>query len=424
MENAAMTNDARGLSRRGFLRQAGAGLARGAAGCAKQEPANQFDPKTLAITEQFAKAQQQGKPGAAGPRDDGSGIMPRKRLGKTGVNVTVLGQGTSLNVTPILLNRSLDAGVNYIDTAEGYGRGNSERSIGKILKQNGRRDECFIVSKTGRHNADDLEQRLAGSLQRLQTDRVDLYYLHNLGKPAKLDGKMQKKVEELKASGKIKHFGFSSHHRNMLATMERAAEVGFVEVIMFKYNFRAYEDRELNRIMDKCKEADIGLVAMKTQGGHKSFGDRVDPFVEAGLKRQQAVLRAVYEDERITTIVSAMKSVQHVEENTYAAKNRQLTLKERELLDEYRVATSRSYCRGCGEACMPQLAADTNVPDVLRHLMYYENYGDRRQARALFRRLPAGERQIRGVDFRPAEAACPYGLPIGAMMDRADALLA
>ena len=397
-----MANSSHDLTRRGFLKQtgaAGAGLALGAAGYAVQ-----------------------AAPGTAHAATPGD--MPRKRLGKTNLEVTVLGQGTGAGTTPILFNRGLDAGVTFIDTAEGYVGGASERAIGKILKANGRRDECFIVSKTGDHDAAKLEEHIDGSLARLQTDRIDLFYLHNLGDPDKLDDAMLKAVEALKAGGKIKHFGFSSHHGNMLATMDRAADVGFVEAIMFKYNFRDYANAELNRIMDRCKDADIGLIAMKTQGGAVSFGERVDPFRKAGLKRAQAVLRAVYEDERITTIVSAMRNVRQMEENSYAAKQPKMALKEREVLEEYRLATTDQYCRGCGGTCMPHLASDTNVPDMLRHLMYYENYGDRRQARALFRRLGAEERQIHGVDFRPAETACPYGLPIGAMMDRADALLA
>ncbi len=400
-------------TRRTFIKQtgtAGAGLALGALGAGAA-------PAAAARTPRF---------GAEAPlqvAQAATGTIPAKRLGKTDVSVPVLGAGTALLVTPILLNRALDAGITFIDTAEGYGNGRSETAVGKILAANGKRDDCWIVTKTGDHKWQNLESHLDGSLKRLQTDYVDILYLHNLGDPAKLDDAMGQEAARLIATGKVRHFGFSSHHRNMLATMERAAEVDYIEAIMFKYNFRDYDNAELNRVMDACHAADIGLVAMKTQGGAVSFQDRVDPFAQAGLNKYQAALKAVYADERIASIVSAMKNVRQVEQNSAAAKNPQLTLREREALHEYRVATSREYCRGCGQHCMTQVAADTNVPDIMRQLMYYENYGDRRQARTLFNRLPAAERRIAGVDFRAAEAACPYGLKIGEMMERAGALL-
>ncbi|MDA0748801.1 MAG: aldo/keto reductase, partial [bacterium] len=67
--------------------------------------------------------------------------IPTVKLGKTGQTVTTLGFGSSLEVTPRLLNTSLMQGITFIDTAEGYGSGNSERNIGEILEKNGRRKD-------------------------------------------------------------------------------------------------------------------------------------------------------------------------------------------------------------------------------------------------------------------------------------------
>lgn len=429
-----MSQDTPGLSRRRFLKHTGVGVAAGLAGCAKgpdEPPA--VDDAVMKAAQTLSRAFPQNSTGLdqlpvddrEGPRDDGTMPMPTKRLGKTERMVSRLGFGGGVFVTPILLNRALDLGVTYLDTAQSYGQGKSEQNIGRILQQNGKRDRCFIVTKSGSHNAAGLRSRLETiSLPRLQTDHVDLYYLHNLGNPDLLNDEMAKAAEDMKRAGVIKHFGFSSHAGHMVQCLERAAEVGFVDVIMFKYNFLIYGDEELNRALDKCAAADIGLVAMKTQAGHKAIEDRMDPFVEAGLKRQQAVIKAVYEDERITTIVSHMANVQQLEENAYATKHPVLAARERHALEEYRLAATREYCRGCGHRCMPQLAARTNVPDVLRALMYYEDYGDRRAGRALFHSLPSAERRIRGVDFRPAEAACPYDVRVSDMMRRADAFLA
>jgi len=159
--------------------------------------------------------------------------MPTKVLGRTGERVSVLGFGGTANVTPPLLNIALAEGVTYLDTAQSYGNGNSERNIGSLLEKNGRRKECFIVTKSTNHSASGLVANLEqGSLPRLRTDYVDLYYLHNLGDPGRLDDEMMRTAERLKKEKKIRFFGFSSHHNNMVPTMNKAAEVGFVDVIM------------------------------------------------------------------------------------------------------------------------------------------------------------------------------------------------
>jgi len=351
--------------------------------------------------------------------------MPTKILGKTGERVTALGFGSALNVTPPLLNIALAEGITFIDTAQGYGNGNSEKNIGAILAQNGRRKDCFIVTKSGDHSAEGLTSSLENdSLPRLQTDYVDLYYLHNLGSPDRLDDEMKQTAERLKREKKIRFFGFSSHHDNMVPTLNKAAEVGFVDAIMFKYNFRDYDDAELNKAMDRCAEAGIGLVAMKTQGGAVSFQDRVDPFTEKGFNKHQACLKAVWADDRIHCIVSAMKNLSQLKENAEAARRPSMGLLERQLLDEYAAETSHLYCRGCAHNCEGCVNAPLQIADTLRYRMYSENYGDRETARRLFSELPARARNIAGVDFSAAEAACPYNVPIGALMRDAAAKLA
>lgn len=351
--------------------------------------------------------------------------MPTKILGKTGARVTALGFGSALNVTPPLLNIALAEGVTYIDTAQGYGNGNSEKNIGSILERNGRRKDCFIVTKSEDHSVEGFASSLVNdSLPRLRTDHVDLYYLHNLGSPDRLDDEMKQTTERLKKEKKIRFFGFSSHHDNMVPTLNKAAEVGFVDAIMFKYNFRDYDDAELNKAMDKCAQAGIGLVAMKTQGGAVSFQNRVDPFTEKGFNKHQACLKAVWADDRIHCIVSAMKNLSQLKQNAQAARRPSMGLLERQLLDEYAAETSHLYCRGCAHNCEGCVDAPLQIADTLRYRMYGENYGDRQEARRLFSQLPTRARAIAGVDFTAAEAACPYNVPIGALMRDAAAKLA
>jgi len=350
--------------------------------------------------------------------------MPTKILGKTGERVSVLGFGSALNVTPPLLNSALSEEITFLDTAQGYTNGNSEKNIGAILEKTGRRKDCFIVTKSGDHSVEGFATTLEqDSLPRLRTDYVDLYYLHNLGSPDRLDDEMKQTAERLKKEKKIRFFGFSSHHDNLIPTLNKAAEVGFVDAIMLKYNFRDYDNAELDKALDKCAAAGIGLVAMKTQGGAVSFQDRVDPFEAKGLNKFQATLKAVWADDRIHTVVSAMKNLKQLRENAQAARNPDMGLLERQLLDEYAAETNHLYCRGCGHNCEGCVNAPLQIADTLRYRMYSENYGDREEARLLFSQLPARARAIDGVDFSAAEAACPYNVPIGALMRDAAAKL-
>ena len=356
-------------------------------------------------------------PGALAAETAKTAEMPTKILGKTGERVSVLGFGGTVNITPPLLNTALAEGVTYLDTAQGYGNGNSERNIGAILEKMGRRQDCFIVSKSGDHSITGFVANLnQGTLPRLRTDYVDLYYLHNLGEPDRLDKEMQETAEKLKKEKKIRFFGFSSHHGNMVPTLNRAAEVGFVDVIMFKYNFRDYDDAELDKAIDKCTKAGIGLVAMKTQGGAVSFQDRVDPVAEKGFNKHQATLKAVWADERIHSLVSAMKNLTQLRENAAAARRPGMGLMERRLLQEYAAETDHLYCRGCAHFCEGCVRSPVQIADTLRYRMYHENYGDRLEARQLFAQLPPAARAIHSVDFAEAEAACPHNIPIGALM--------
>ncbi len=350
--------------------------------------------------------------------------MPAVKLGKTGEMVPTLGFGSAFNLTPQLVRIALAEGITFIDTAEGYNNGNSERSIGEILTQLGRRKDCFIVTKTGRHAPETLSEKLQGSLERLQTDYVDAFYLHNLGSPDLLDDTVKAAAEKLKKDKKIRFFGFSSHHRNMIETMEKAAEVGFVDMIMFKYNFWDYDNAALNKAIDKCAKANIGLIAMKTQGGAATVPERLEQFKSKGFNPFQAALKAVWADDRIHMAVSEMTTIDQVKENATAAREKDMGALERRQLEDYAAANTNLYCRGCGHICESSLNNQVNIADTLRFRLYHQGYGKPEDARRLFHELPQSVRNIAGVDFAAAERACPHHLPIGKLMTEAVQLLA
>lgn len=354
--------------------------------------------------------------------------LPTATLGRTGVKVPILSHGGLYELNTIMVARAFELGINYFDVADCYLNGQSEIILGKTLAKLGKRKEAFIVSKYHPKQASDMLTGVDQRLTNLQTDYLDAFYIHQIG-----DGEYPKEcvdwpkskewkevAEKLKKEKKIKFFGLSCHAGTLPQIMEAAAEGGFVDMIMFRYNFRSVNSDALNRAIDKAKKANIGLIAMKTQGGRVSFQEKADPFTEKGFNKAQSTLKAVWADGRIDTIVSNMPSLQIVQENATAALQNQISAAERQLLDEYAKQTNHLVCHGCDHLCSPHVNTPVRIGDTLRYLMYHDNYQDPTMAKNLFSQLPVDARKsILNTNYLQAEAACPHGLQIGKMMSEA-----
>lgn len=365
--------------------------------------------------------------------------VPTRPFGKTGVDVPILSVGGTINTTDnqLMLRKSLDWGATYWDTAMGYSNGKSEQGMGKFFAAHpGSREKVFLVTKSGNKTPVGLTRDLDASLERLQTDHVDLYFLHGLNKADQLTDELVAWGAQAKEAGKIKLFGFSSHD-NMSACMTRAAEMEGIDGIMLLYNFRvmvldAATGGKLTTAIDACHKAGIGLTAMKTQGGRMEAGDEaaeaelLEAFLAKGFTPQQAALKAIWEDQRFACICSKMESVQQLQANVAAAVDKtELTAADRAAMTRFAEKTCGDYCAGCSEICSRAVAEQVPVHDVLRYLMYYNAYNDRHEARELFAQLPAAvRRKLTSVDYSQAEARCPQNIPIAARMKLANELLA
>lgn len=350
--------------------------------------------------------------------------LPANILGKTGQRVPRLLLGTAMDFDMRLLKTAYEQGVTYFDTADCYGGGRSELTIGNFLEKTGLRKNIWLTTKSCPQDPRAMENSLKTSLGRLKTDYVDLFFLHNLSRMEALDGEMRQTVDRLKREGRIRFFGFSTHSPNVAEALEHASKLGWIEAIMFKYNFRAYGDSELNRAMDAAKRASIGLIAMKTQGSAFSFQNKVDAFQVKGFRKHPAVLKAVWEDQRIDAAVSEMKNVQQLDQNVGAAKDlTKLGALELDELRRYAQETSASYCRGCNHVCTAGLPRPVAVADTLRFLMYHDEYGELERARRLFRELPAPLREFHASELEAAARACPHGLDVASLVTRAKKVL-
>jgi predicted aldo/keto reductase-like oxidoreductase len=356
--------------------------------------------------------------------------VPRRVLGKTGERIPILLQGGSMSWNTKWdpkLPEAIKHGINYFDAAWSYSGGTNELAIGSFLERTQQRDKLWITSKSNLNDPDGFERRLNESLARMKTSYVDMYYLHGLEDPGELGPALLAKVSQLKKQKKLKHFGFSCHSGNVAELLSLAAKTPWVDSVMFRYNFRQYGNKELNQAMDACAKAGVGLIAMKTQGSAVSFEQEWQKFKQTGKWTQhQAVLKAVWADERITAAVSDMDSLEKIRENAAAARDPgklgELDLRE---LRRYALATRSLACDGCDHLCTRALGgAPIPVATTLRYLMYHDSYGKRDEARALYQALPEAARRVETLDLSLASAACPNGLDLNQHLKRAAQVLA
>jgi hypothetical protein len=349
--------------------------------------------------------------------------VPRKPLGATGASVPILQLGTSQSLDATYdkrMHRCLAEGVDYFDTALSYGWGRSHSALATFLEQVGDRGKLWITSKSGAGSPEGLERGLDEALAGLRTDYLDLYFMHGIDDEDMLEPAFLKAGERMRRSGKTRFFGFSCHDGNVVGLMNKAARVGGIDAILFRYHFGRYGDRALNKAIDACKQAGIGLIAMKVMRSVPSGAEQVVRFRSERFTLAQAKLKAVWADERIDSLCSEMASVEQVRENVAAAKSAvALSAGEMHQLQQLAARTAHLHCDGCRAICEPLAGGRVAVADTLRFLMYHESYGDTERARRLYRALPEAARDLAGVDFAAATAACPQGIDIAGRLEQA-----
>ncbi len=356
-------------------------------------------------------------------------VVPTRRFGQTGIEVPVLGFGTSLHVafSQLLLRQAVKWGVTYWDTANTYMGGNSEEAIGKYFgKYPEDRKKVFLVTKSHAWNADGRTRDLKLSLERMQTDYIDLYLAHGIRDVDELDAQTKSWAQKAKAEGKIRFFGFSTH-RNMESCMLGAAGLGWIDGIMMRYNFRLMHADRMKRAVDACAKAGIGLTAMKTQGGGQVKTNTATElelagrFSQKGFTDAQAKLKAVWQNPQIASICSEMPNMTLLMSNVAAALNKiKLSARDLQMLRKYARETRSDYCAGCSDICESAVEPDVPIGDVMRYLMYARSYGNYKKAGDRFKKIPQKIReQMVDLDYASAEQKCPRKMAIGELIRKA-----
>ncbi len=384
--------------------------------------------KAAASTSALGAVAISGVATAANRYKDTRGPMPTRVLGATGEQVPILHLGTSQRLDQRydkVMHRSFQAGVTWFDTALSYGWGSSHTAIANFIGQMGDRKKLFLTSKSGSGSVGGLKSGLNEALEELQTDYVDLFLMHGIDDEDMLEPEFLRAGADMKKSGKTRFFGFSCHDGNVAGLMEKSARVGGIDAILFRYSFRRYGDLELNRAIDACHKAGIGLMAMKTMGSVPAELEAVAEFESKQFTLGQAKLKSVLGDERIASICSEMDSVQRVRENVAAAKMEQpLTAGEAHQLNRLAALTSGYACNGCKQHC-ERAAGGLAISDQLRFLMYHDCYaGKATRARQLFAQLHAEQRTYDEQRLAAAAAVCPQGIDLVSRIRDAHAALA
>ncbi len=203
--------------------------------------------------------------------------MEYRRLGRSGVKVAPLCLGTDnfANPTPEdeakgMLNRAIEAGINLIDTSNSYAQGESERIIGRVLKENGRRHDVLIATKVHYPTGPGVNDRGNGrlhliqaceeSLRRLQTDHIDLYQLHRPDFEVPIEETLAA-LTDLVRAGKVRYIGSSTAPAWKVMEAIMVSELrGYVRFVSEQPPYNLLDRRIENELVPLCQAYGVGLL--------------------------------------------------------------------------------------------------------------------------------------------------------------------
>jgi predicted aldo/keto reductase-like oxidoreductase len=350
-------------------------------------------------------------------------------LGRTGLKISDISFGSASSSDPALVRHALARGVNYFDTAESYRGSNAESAIGEALV--GRRHEVILATKTkagtGERRAD-MMRALEGSLRRLRTDYVDVYFNHAVNDVARMQNDEWRAFTDLaRQQGKIRFRGMSGHGSHLVECLDYALDADLVDAILVAYNFAqdpSFYDRlrhtvhfvalqpGLPRVLAKAKGKDVGVVAMKTLMGARINDMR--PFEGGGATFAQAAFRWVLSSPHVDALIVSMTHAAEIDEYVGASGGAPVSTAEMGLLATYAHMHGATYCQpGCA-ACAASCPEGVEIAEVLRTRMYAVDYQDAALARSEYAMLGQEARRCATCGHQACATACPNGVPIAA----------
>lgn len=425
-----------------------------------------------------------GPAGGGGKEAAGQGgvrVRGYRKLGRTGFVTSDVGIGCGRLADSNVVRYAYDKGVRFFDTAEMYGNGDSERKIGQAMPHM-KRETIFLITKlkvkTGETEQSILE-RFRRCQERLRTPYVDALYMHSVTdlSHVKHPG-FHAAVGKLKADGKIRHAGLSSHGPRagqtgdpMETVMLAAVEDGRFDVMLFAYNFLRHEPGD--KILAAAKAKNIGTTVMKTGPARLKVqpldpqrltpwqAGMLDRLMKRGLDRKKALgglkARIAHQAQRMEknkaavdafvarygvageeqlrsrsimwtlqkpALCAAVVSMPDFEsiDRLLGVSGQALSAYDRHFLDGYAAAYGSEYCRhGCLD-CSSACPHGVPVSTVMRYAYYFEQQRREKYAMARYAALGAATGACLGCPA-PCVGACPSGVEIQAQLGAAHDLL-
>lgn len=264
--------------------------------------------------------------------------MKQITLGSTGITVpqNAFGalpiQRVSMEMAVKLLRRAYEGGMRFFDTARAYS--DSEVKVGEAF--NGMREKVFIATKTGAKTPEEVRAQVETSLKNLRTDYIDIYQFHcadQCYRPGDGTG-MYECMEELKKEGKIRHIGITAHK---LYIAEEAVESGLYETLQYPFSYLSSE-KEI-ALVKKCKEANMGFIAMKGLAGGL-------------INCSEAAMAFMSQFDNALPIWGIQKEKELEEWLSYMAETPTMNEELTAYIEKEQKELTGEFCRGCGY-CMP-----------------------------------------------------------------------
>lgn len=364
-------------------------------------------------------------------------VREYRKLGSTGFKMSDISFGGGAVTSPSLVGRALNLGVNYFDTAPDYG--DSEAVIGRVLAKYKKRNEIFIASKfcdpvpykTGVSHLQLPKSKaqyiaaVENSLKRLRTDHLDVVFVHAMGeledsareRKRLLDSNMLEAFADLKKAGKARYLAVSSHGpHGMEKLMGDAVDSGNYDLIMPAFNFMDFP--KLPAVMTKAVKKGMGVVAMKTLAGARKLEPK-----PVGAVFEHAAFKWVLRHKQVSGLIVTMKTFEDL--NLYVkASGVAFRSAEEHVLRRYARQFGTDYCRtGCGD-CESSCPSGVNIATTLRYQMYYEHYGQKKRALALYQSSPGTVDACTTCTTQQCNSACPKGVSVSAKLKLAGKQLA
>lgn len=264
--------------------------------------------------------------------------MKTVTLGSTGIQVVQNGFGAlpiqrdSKEVAVKIVRRAYEGGMRFFDTARAYS--DSEEKVGEAL--NDVRDNLYIATKTMAQTPEEFWKQLETSLQLLKTDYIDIYQFHCANQVyAPGDGTgMYECMLEAKAQGKIRHIGITAHKIQIAFD---AVESGLYETLQYPFSYLAAEREK--ELVAKCKEKNVGFIAMKGLAGGL-------------INKSEAAMAFMTQYDNVLPIWGIQRETELEEWLSYMDNTPSMTGEIKEYIEREQKELSGEFCRGCGY-CMP-----------------------------------------------------------------------